>query len=223
MKKVGCSTVCNMVLDDSYLPYAEEIKAECLKNIEAFPQISFPKKENKGRNYTELCKNRDSSEKIGDTFNSSYFDFTKKYFNYNKKSFCYAGAWSFTLNLETGDIAKCYRHARRQNIFKDVNSRIKYAAVGNHCLSNCCGGGLMLPQGLVPELNVCSYVAIKDRPEANWYTKRYKDFLSQQLFMNNDEYSLMRKRYINIIHAVDNFYHLLKNVPIYVARVIKRR
>jgi MoaA/NifB/PqqE/SkfB family radical SAM enzyme len=226
MKALGCSVVCNMVLDDSYLPHIEAIKESCLLNIGAYPQISFPKKENQKNNYTELCHNREITEKIGDSFNSPYFSFTKKYFNYDRKYFCYAGAWSFTLNLENGNIAKCYHHAIKQNIFKNPDRKIKFEAVGNRCRSKCCGGGLLLPQGLVPELNVCSYIELKDRPEANWYTRRYKDFLSQQLVVNNKEYTLLQKKIVNIVHPISNIYYWLnycfRNVKNYINRIFPR-
>ncbi len=54
MKSNGCSVVANMVLDDCYLPYAEEIKEISIKNLGAFPQISFPKKNNK--RHVLFCK-----------------------------------------------------------------------------------------------------------------------------------------------------------------------
>jgi MoaA/NifB/PqqE/SkfB family radical SAM enzyme len=222
MKNSGCSMVCNMVLDDSYLPCVEQIKESCLDNIGAYPQISFPKKANKNGNYTAFCKDREATEKIGDSFNSPYFDFTKKYFDYDRKFFCYAGAWSFCLNLETGNITKCYEHAIKQNIFQDIYKKIKYEAVGNYCCSKCCGGGLLLPQGLAPELNVCSYIELKDRPKANWYTKKFINFLSQQLRANNKEYSSMQKKYINIIHPISNFYYRLKNSRKYIYRLFSR-
>jgi hypothetical protein len=205
MKELGCSVVCNLVLDDSYLPYVDVIKNECIKNLGALPQVSFPKKVNLKKNYTALTGNLALIEKFGDSFNSQYFNLTKKYFDYNRKLFCYAGAWSFYLNLENGNISKCYGHAIRQNIFRNTRSKIKFSAVGNHCCSKTCGAGLMLPQGLVPELKVGSYIMMKDRPESNWYTEKYKIFLSQQLHMNNEEYTMVHKKIINIIHILENY------------------
>jgi hypothetical protein len=223
MKTLGCSVVCNMVLDDSYFSHTEEIKASCLKNIGAYPQISFPKKANKKTDYTELCSDRKTTEEIGGTFNSPYFDFTKIYFNYNRKKFCYAGAWSFILNLENGNVAKCYQHAVMQNIFKNIDRKIKFEAVGNRCCAKCCGGGLLLPQGLVPELDICSYIELKDRPEAHWYTERFKEFLSQQLMENHEEYTPTKKLTVNILHPLTNIYYHFKyslsNIGYYINRI----
>lgn len=202
MKSNGCSVVANMVLDDCYLPYAEEIKEISIKNLGAFPQISFPKKNNKKGNWTSLCEDEDKTIKIGKSFQSPYLDFTERFFNYDRKRFCYAGAWSFVLDLANGWISKCYGHRPHQNIYKDLNKPIKYQAVGNFCFSQKCGGGLLLPQGLVPSLESPSYPEIKDRPEANWYTEQYKSFLSQQLISNNRQYSVTEKIIANILQPL---------------------
>lgn len=207
MKSVGCSVVCNMVLDDSYLPYVDEIKQVTKKHLGAYPQISFPKKAHKHGNYTSLCEDDEESIRIGNTFHSPYLDFTEKYYNYDKHLFCYAGAWSFCLNLSTGDISKCYGHSAKQNIFKNVDVKIKYSPVGNFCQARACGGGLFLPMGVVPELKTPTYIDVKNRPEVGWYTNKYKEFLSQQLWQNNEQYSALKRLKINMIHPVSSLYY----------------
>lgn len=207
MKSVGCSVVCNMVLDDSYLPYIDEIKDMTKKHLGAYPQISFPKKAHKRGNYTSLCKDEGESMRIGKTFHSPYLDFTEQYYNYNKRYFCYAGAWSFWLNLATGDISKCYGHAPWQNIYKNIKSPIKSSPVGNFCCSKACGGGLFLPMGVVPELKTPSYVEVKNRVEGKWYTDKYKAFLSQQLWENNEQYSRLRRLQVNLVHPVSALFY----------------
>lgn len=204
MKNAGCSVVANMVLDDAYLPHIEEIKRVSKENLGAYPQISFPKKHNDNSNWTALTKDVDTIKKIGAEFNSNYLDFTETYFDYNRKQFCYAGKWSFTLELTTGDIARCYNYRPHQNIFKDTDSRIKLFPIGNTCHCKACGGGLFLPQGVVPFLHAPSYIYVKDRPEAGWYTHTYKDFLGQQLIPNNREYGRFMRVMINLANPIFN-------------------
>lgn len=209
MKDGGCSVVANMVLDDAYLPYIEDIKKVSLENLGAFPQISFPKKHNDNSNWTALTKNVDATKTIGASFNSNYLYFTEKYFNYNRKDFCYAGKWSFTLELTTGEIARCYNYRSHQNIFKNPDSPIKLFPIGNTCQCKACGGGLFLPQGIVPSLKAPSYIYVKDRPEAHWYTSTYKEFLSQQLIPNNKQYGKIKQILINFTNPFYNFYALM--------------
>lgn len=202
MKRAGCTVVVNLVLDDSYLPYVETIKQLSIENFGALPQISYPKKLQKNKNWESLTKAPAQASEIAETFDSPYWRFTEKYFNYDRKKFCYAGAWSFTLNLSTGWICRCYNHRPHQNIFENITTPIQYKAVGNVCFSPSCGGGLFLPQGVVPELKVPSYCALKDRPEAQWYNENFKNFLSQQLYRNNREYSELEKFGSNIASVV---------------------
>lgn len=172
-------------MDDEYLPFVEEIKNRCKKEIGAYPQISFPKKANKGGNYTSLSKDEKKLYAAAEGFDSPYFRFTEKYYNYDRKKFCYAGMWSFHLNLSTGDVHKCYGGRKIQNIFNDLDSPIRENPVGTHCPCKACGGGLLLPMGLVPEIHAPTYCSIKNREEANWYSPAFKEFLSQQLCENN--------------------------------------
>lgn len=202
MKEAGCTVVVNMVLDDSYLPYVEDIKRLSIANFGALPQISYPKKLQKNKNWESLTKAPAHTSEVAETFDSAYWRFTEQYFNYDRKKFCYAGVWSFTLNLSTGWICRCYNHRPHQNIFKNLTTPIQYRAVGNMCFSPSCGGGLFLPQGVVPELNAPTYCALKNRPEANWYNENYMNFLSQQLQENNCEYNETEKLSANIASVV---------------------
>ena len=210
MKKAGCSVVSNMVLDDKYLPYVEEIKNVTKANIGAYPQISFPKKHNDNSNWTALTDDEETLKKIGEGFHSNYLDFTEKYFDYDRKQFCYAGKWSFTLELTTGDIARCYNYRPHQNIFENTDSKIKLFPIGNTCSCKACGGGLFLPQGVVPSLGAPSYIYVKNREEANWYTPIYKQFLEQQLILNNKQYGQLKKTLINALNPIVNFAGLLR-------------
>lgn len=218
VKAKGCSVICNMVLDDDYLPYIDEIKQLTKSNLGAYPQISFPKKANRWGNFSSLCKDENKSLCIGKEFSSLYLDFTEKYYNYNKRKFCYAGAWSFYLDLATGNISKCYGHSWRQNIYENIDIPIKYAAVGNHCFSRACGGGLFLPMGIVPKLHAPCYSILKDRPEAGWYTAEYKEFLSHQLFESNTQYGFGKRLLTNFWHPMDEIYHKSVQVLQYIKK-----
>lgn len=210
MKDAGCSVVVNMVLADSYLPYIEDIKRVSVEKMGCYPQVSYPKRNSRTKNWTPLCRDEEKTKSIGAEFDSPYMSFTEEYFNYGRRRFCYAGAWSFHLDLATGWISKCYGHRRHQNIYDDPDAPIKWQAVGNFCFSRHCGGGLFLPQGVVPSLRCPSYADLKDRPQAQWYSLGYRTFLSQQLTTANREYTWWRKVVENICQLVHEGKSLLK-------------
>ena len=89
----------------------------------------------------------------------------------------------------------------------DLNSPIKSSPVGNFCYSRACGGGLFLPMGVVPELKTPSYFEVKNRAEGKWYTDKYKAFLSQQLWENNEQYSKFHQLQINLVHPVSSLFY----------------
>lgn len=181
MGEAGCSTVSIMVLADSYLPHIDEIKAVSLEKLGVLPQVTFPKKGHQHGNWSSLSTDDNNTYRVGETFDSGAFRFAAKYYDYHRKGFCYAGKWSFYLNLATGWISKCYEHHPFQNIYADVDKPIKSTPVGTTCQASCCGGALFLPQGIVPELNCPDYVTLRDRPEANWFKEPMKSFVSQQI------------------------------------------
>lgn len=213
-KNLGCTVICNMVLDDSYLPHIKQIKELTLKEIGAYPQISLAKKANKDNNYSNLNKDIEKIHTIGKTFSSPYFDFTEKYYNYDRKKFCYAGKWSFNLNLANGNVSKCYSHPIELNIYENTECSIDFLPVGRNCISKSCGGGLLLPMGIVPDIKTPTYAFLKNRAEANWYNKEYLHFLSQQLYENNIRYTKSEEYTIDIINylkkSISNIKHKFK-------------
>ena len=189
VRAAGCSIVCNMVLDDSYLPFLNEIRQWSIQTIGACPQLSFPKKWNNEDNYSPLTSNIAILQEKAKSFQSPYFDFTSRFYNYDRKKFCYAGRWSFVLNLFTGDISQCYGSPVVQNIYKNLESKIKQKPIGFRCKSGACGGGLFLPMGVVPAIPTPSYEKLKNRATAQWYSHEFAKFLSQQLSDNNKSFS----------------------------------
>ena len=134
----------------------------------------------------------------GKEFKSPLFDFTCKNFRVKRHEFCYAGDWSFKLNLATGELRSCYFSQPFYNIYENVNECVKTFPVGNNCgNSYCVNSSHFMSLGVIPEIQCPSYVELRDRPEAKWYTVKMRGFLDTRLYNGNSQYSTIRKYFTN--------------------------
>ena len=199
VKSFGSSFLVQINLVDEYLPVIDEIKEICLKEIGALPQVAATRRENDLKKEIHLMTdlNVDDYIRIGRSFDSPLFDFTMQNFNKSRTEFCYAGAWSGTLNLATGMLSKCYG-PNYIDIFKNIEEPIDFTPIGNHCCSLfCMNSSHFLSLGTIPEFNTPSYAALRNRPEAGWYTPQMEEFLSHKLCENNDIIDEDKKNRIN--------------------------
>lgn len=140
-----------------------------------------------------------------ESFTSPLFDYTMKNFNVKRREFCYAGSWSFTLNLKTGVLKRCYASCIHQNIFKNINKPIMDLAVGNCCGSLfCLNSSHFMSLGVIPSLDEPSYYQLRNRESSDWYNETLNDVLNSKLIENNQEYNTFRKICTNIIGKCDN-------------------
>ena len=198
--KPYCSFLIQLNLCDDYIPEIENIKEICLKEVGALPQLAATRDElsKEIKLLTKLPK--EQYEEIGKSFNSPLFDFTMKNFMVKRdKDFCYAGDWSFILDLGTGNIKKCYAEKENQNIFKDINSPIKFEAIGCFCNAPyCVNSSHFMSLGVIPTIKTPTYGQLRNRKESNWYKEDMEKFLNTKLYDNNKEYNLLKKSFINL-------------------------
>lgn len=191
VKNAGCSFLVQINMCDEYMPYLEEIKEICKKKTGAYPQVAVTRKETA---YPKLKieLGTDGTEenyvKAGREFNSPLFEFTYKNFLVKRKEFCYAGDWSYVLNLKTGLLKRCYCSCVVQNIFKDIEKPIFKMAVGKSCNAIYCNNSShFMSLGIIPELQTPSYAELRKRE--GWYQDNMNEFLSCKLSDTNKEYS----------------------------------
>ncbi|MDD3729449.1 MAG: radical SAM protein [Endomicrobiaceae bacterium] len=211
-KEKGASIMVQVNMCDEYLPYLEDMKNLCIKNIGAMPQIAATRKEMSGLQKIELLTSHTEQEykMFGKSFNSPLFDFTMKNFNVKRKEFCYAGDWSGNLNLATGIFRRCYASCIHQDIFKNPKEKINFLAVGNHCGSSfCMNSSHFMSLGTIPSLQAPTYAHLRNRKESGWYTKEMENFLSGKLKDNNNEYSSFKKIICNSVGLIDNLIYFI--------------
>ena len=218
VKSLGCSFIVQINLYDKYIPCIDEIKELCVQKTGAYPQVAATRKEESLTKHIEIMSDMsiDEYKQFGNTFESPLFDFTMENFSKSRKEFCYAGAWSFALNLKTGVLKRCYASTIHQNVFKDINAPIMNLAVGNECNSLfCLNSSHFMSLGTIPEVETPTYAELRNREKAKWYSPEMIEFLNSKLAQSYKEYSFIKKYFCNIISKVDKIlyksYSNLKN------------
>ena len=149
------------------------------------------------------------------------FDFTCRNFKAKRREFCYAGDWTFKLDLATGELRSCYFSLPFCNIYTDIDEKIKTLTVGNNCGSSyCVNSSHFMSLGVIPEIQCPTYAGLRDRPEAHWYNPRMRAFLDTRLYDTNTQYSPMKKCFVNIRFKVRR---LISRVMRKIKTLISRR
>lgn len=188
VKAAGGSVLLQMNLCDDYVPHIEEIQRLSMEKLGAYPQIALTRDETKEPFgiFTEGTEAEYLAN--GRKFDSPLFEFTTKNFNVKRREFCYAGDWSGVLNMQTGVLSKCYAEPGGVNIFADPDAPIPFEAVGKRCRNRyCINSSHFMSLGVIPSVETPTYAALRDRPEARWYTPEMRGFLSSKLENGNSK------------------------------------
>lgn len=205
MKQCGASFTVEITPSDELIPYIEEIKEFSLKHFGALPHITIARDENTS-DFAHLSKyNFEDYCKIWSTFNSDLFDQKKMIFYKKRKEFCYAGDWSFTVNLFTGEYKQCNYERTLGNIYLNMDEPLRFEPVGHHCsMAHCYNGHSFLVLGDIPDLNMpYTYANLRNRncfDGSEWLNPVMKSFMSTKLQESNKEYNLFEKGKVRLKH-----------------------
>lgn len=194
LKKAGISFMLSLIIGESYVPYLQEIRDICLERVNILPSagVAFDPE-----NGWQKCAfyNDEIAKQIDTLFgDDSLSPEVGKIISEPRKEFCYAGDWSFALNLDTGNISKCFYGASTDNIFEDLDRKINFEAIGKCPSEYCVCGGLLLGAGVIPELNFPSLSqSFANRISVNNNILKYVDF---KLKDNNQIYTAKQKNKI---------------------------
>lgn len=202
VQDAGCSFSVELTPNDETIPYIDEIKEMCLKEVKALCHITVARKETDKKLpiLTELS--REKYNETWGTFDSDLFKMKMGTFEVKRKEFCYAGYWTATLNLGTGILRQCYCGKVIQNIFENIDKPINWQPIGCYCAEpHCHNSHVWLTLGNIPELNdIPTYDLMRNRvcsDGTEWLNKEMKSFLSQKLYDNNDEFNETQKKKVN--------------------------
>ena len=190
--KSNASFTVQLNLYDGYLDCLDEIKNYCIENFGALPQVALTRDQRHGMKIHSSA-DFNTYKKYGETFDSPMFKFSCENFLVNRsKNFCYAGENSWTLDLATGALCRCYFEEASFNIYDDLNKEIPLNPVGRHCRSEYCVNAIhFMALGIIPEISCPSYAQLRDRTEASWYKQPIKDALGGKFMIKQKKLSFL--------------------------------
>ena len=183
----GASFTLELMAYDGIEDDIEDIRSICLENVGAVCQATIGRNDRK-ESALLSAHTKEEYARIWAPLNSPMLDFKLSMLSVKRKEFCYAGAWSLFVNLYTGEAQPCYWQPYNQNIF-DLSRPILFDPVGHGCTRPyCINAHAHLTWGLIPELNVPDYAAIRNRQMENgeeWLNDKCRDFFSTKLYNTN--------------------------------------
>lgn len=222
MKEKGASFTIEITPNDEYIPYINEMKKVCLEEVGAIPHVTVARIEN-GEIPIMTKLNKEDYVKTWSVFDSQLFDFKIRIFGEKRNEFCYAGAWAYVLDIATGDLRQCYRGRTIQNIYKDINEKIKEEPIGCSCKEpHCFNGHAFLAFGVIPELESPTFAEERNRVVENdeWLKTEMNQFMKTKLKDSNTEYDEKQKRRVNRKNEqIDN----IQKLKIKVKKIIRKK
>ena len=197
MKKSGASFTVEITPSDELIPYIENVKNICMEKLGTLCHVTIAR-DDRTQGIEVLTKySFEEYPKIWGQFSSDLFEYKKTIFYKKRKEFCYAGDWSFYLNLETGTMKQCYCGKELGNIYDDLEKKLPLEAIGHYCTQpHCYNGHAFLTLGVIPELESPCYAQVRNRVSedgSEWLTPKMKAFMSSKLFESNKEYTSIQK------------------------------
>ena len=193
VRDAGCSFTLELTPSDEAVPFIDDIKQRAIDELGACNHVTIARDEKDDSELPMLTKmSKEEYKKTWGIFNSPIFDYKLTIFEQKRKEFCYAGDWSFILNLKTGQMRQCYFSLYGQNIFKDISKPIKFKAIGCHCQAHhCYNGHSYIVLGVIPELKSPTYTEERNRvcnDGTEWLYPEMKSLMSSKLYESNKEY-----------------------------------
>ncbi|MGL5150611.1 MAG: radical SAM protein [Clostridium sp.] len=215
VKKAGCSYTVELTSNDEAIEEIEDIKEICKKYLGVDCHITIGRDDRK-KDIDILSEySFDDFKNIWKSFNSELFEFKTEIFYEKRKEFCYAGKWSYYLNLVTGELKQCYCGENIDNIYLNPNKALKEKAIGYNCeLPHCYNGHAFLSLGIIPELETPYYAELRNKTnikKEEWLTENMKSFMNKKLNESNKEYSNLTKSTIQISRKVKKVIFKIRN------------
>lgn len=192
MQDSGVSFSIEITPYDELIEYIDEIKEFSLKNFGALPHITVAREDNTDNKKILTKLSKQEYNKVWSQFNSKMFSFKLSTFLVKRKEYCYAGKWSYILDIGKGVLRQCYSNNLQQNIFENMKP-IKIKSVGRKCLEpHCYNSHAFLTWGDIPRLKAPYYYEMRNRiqsDEKEWLNPYMKEFCSHKLKENNNKFN----------------------------------
>ena len=202
MRSAGASISVELTPSDEMIPCIEDALMQCRERVGAACHVTVARDETTRELKILTAHDREEYRKIWNRFDSDLFRFKLGVFGQKRREFCYAGLWSGTLDLVTGDLKQCYCEKPIQNLYADLARPVRFFPVGPHCsLPHCYNAHVFMTLGLVPSIPTPPFAEMRNRVCADgteWLTPRMKAFLCQKLGGENREWGRLEKQRVEL-------------------------
>ncbi len=218
IKKAGCSFTVELTPSDEAIPYIDDIIKITKDNVGAPCQVTIARKDFDPSIGILSKLSIEDYKKVWSKFNSELFEFKLPFYYVKRKEFCYAGEWSFWVNIGTGEMKQCYANYTLGNIYTNIEKPLKFLPVGHNCkMPHCYNAHSFLTLGDIPELDTPTYEVLRNRiceDGKEWLTPMYKEIFSKKLMDSNKIYTKEEQKKIdrkNKYLAIKNKIEKIKN------------
>ena len=186
--EAGASATIEITPSDELIPYIDEVKNFSLKHFGALPHLTIAR-DDRTKEIAYLTKLSDEEyEKAWSGFRSGLWEYKRTIFGVKQTGFCYAGLWSFSVNLATGNAAACY-YMPLGNIFEDPEKPFPFRPIGKCPIAHCYNGHAFLTFDSIPGSTNYCYCDMRNRRRDDgreWLQPEMKAFFSSKLTQSNE-------------------------------------
>jgi len=220
IKNSPCSYSLEITPCDSLMEEIDAIKKEFTDRAGgAMPHITFTRDANKEGLDLLSDLSLEEYKEVWKTFDSQLFQLKCDLYKKHIHQVCYAGNWSYRVNVVNGNLQSCYQQELHGTIFDQGQKTLPILTVGNHCrLNYCFNNHAFLAWGDVPEIPCANYFAVRDRMDLNsnhWVKENYAAAMGQKLYENNFRYMNRWDDYVRLFAAKRKPAFILFNSPDY--------
>lgn len=231
LKKNGISFSVELVSNDYVLKEIDNVKEFSIREFGALPHVLGGREETIKGKYPKYETKLDNEEfyKIWGSFDSPLFNFQdSEYMTSHNNDFCYAGVYTGTFDLSSGNFSACPANRTVTNIFDDIDSPIQFLPVGNKCpFPFCfCGFFLQVLAGSCSDTYDAGYKFYEFRDRVcsdgtNWLTPSIKEVFSHTCSEYHKRVNEEQKYIINtILDVVYNGYK--KNLDLRMIEIFEK-
>lgn len=198
MRDAGASYTLELTPHDELIPFIDDVKALAVRELGAWPHVTVARDEHYMHKLPILTKlSKAEYKNIWSTFDSRLFDFKFSIFNQKRKEFCYAGDWSFVLQMGNGILKQCYCSHFNQNILEDPTSEIQFHPVGHFCKEpHCFNGHSWLGFGDIPTLQTPTFAEMRNRvcvDGGEWLTPLWGGVFATKMYNTNKQLTRVQR------------------------------
>lgn len=193
IKNSPCSYSIEITPCDNLIKEIDNIKKEFAVHAKgAMPHITFTRDTNKEGLDLLSELSLEEYKDIWQTFDSDLFNLKCNLYKKQIHQTCYAGSWSYRVNVVNGNLQSCYQQELVGTVFDEGQKTLPLIPVGQGCrLDYCFNNHAFLAWGDAPEIVCDNYFKVRDRiadDSTHWVKEAYAAAMQQKLYDNNFAY-----------------------------------